>query len=274
MDAVSPILMLLLGLAVGTLGTLIGAGGGFILVPVLVFLFPDLPADTITSISLGVVFLNATSGSIAYARMKRIDYKTAIIFSVATLPGAILGAYSTSMIPKKTFDIILALLLVSISIFLFLRPGQMREMQYGNSGRLVNRDLTDAKGHRYKYSFNLWIGIIISFFVGFISSLLGIGGGIIHVPALTSLLHFPIHIATATSHFILAFMALAGTIVHIFQGSFDRTWDTTLWIGAGVVVGAQVGAKLSARIQARWISFGLALALLFVGARILYAVLK
>src|SRR3954463_8302141 len=106
MESVSPFLLITLGFFVGMLGTVIGAGGGFILVPVLVFLFPSLPPEAITSISLGVVFLNACSGSVAYARMKRIDYKTALLFSAATLPGAIIGAFTTSFIPKKIFDFI------------------------------------------------------------------------------------------------------------------------------------------------------------------------
>lgn len=273
MESISPILLVLLGFFVGTLGTLIGAGGGFILVPVLVFLFPSLSPEVITSISLGVVFLNAASGSIAYAKMKRIDYKTALIFSAATLPGAIIGAFTTSIIPKKTFDVILSILLIIISVFLIARPGKMAEIQAAEGKRMVKRDLTDFIGHKYSYSFNLRLGIILSFFVGFVSSLLGIGGGIIHVPALTSLLNFPIHIATATSHFILAFMALAGTLVHIVQGNLNDSWHTTLYIGGGVIVGAQLGARLSHRVKPRWITICLALALLFVGIRIIVSVI-
>ena len=96
-----PILLLIvLGLLVGTFGTLIGAGGGFILVPVLLLLYPTLKPEEITSISLAVVFFNAASGSVAYAKMKRIDYKSAIIFSIATLPGSIIGALITSYLPR------------------------------------------------------------------------------------------------------------------------------------------------------------------------------
>jgi uncharacterized membrane protein YfcA len=113
-------------------------------------------------------------------------------------------------------------------------------------------------------------GMVLSFFVGFLSSVLGIGGGIIHVPALTSLLNFPVHIATATSHFILAFMALAGTIVHIIQGHFKTGWLTTILIGFGVVIGAQFGARLSDKIKAQWIIHALAVALLLVGIRLFF----
>jgi uncharacterized membrane protein YfcA len=81
-----------LGLFAGAYGALIGAGGGFILVPVLLILFPNEAPEIVTSISLMVVFLNALSGTIAYARSNRIDYKIGMIFSLATMPGAVLGA--------------------------------------------------------------------------------------------------------------------------------------------------------------------------------------
>jgi len=264
------LLLVGIGLLVGFIGTLIGAGGGFILVPVLLILYPALKPDEITSISLGVVFLNATSGSIAYSKMKRIDYRSALIFAAATLPGAIMGALFTSFIPRETFNIILGFLLLVISIFLLLKPDYKSKISQGQKQGAVHRTLTDAKGETYQFSFNLWTGIIISFFVGYLSSLLGIGGGIIHVPALTALLNFPIHIATATSHFILAVMALAGTIVHIYQGHLNNTWPTMLLIGGGVIVGAQFGAFFSHRVKPVVIIRALAIALLVVGVRIIF----
>ena len=86
-----------LGLVVGAYGTLIGAGGGFVLMPLLLLLYPHETPEKLTSISLAIVFLNALSGSGAYARMKRIDYKSGLIFAGATIPGAILGALNTSL---------------------------------------------------------------------------------------------------------------------------------------------------------------------------------
>src|SRR5437870_12670473 len=85
--------LLVIGFTVGAIGTLIGAGGGFLLVPVLLLLNPHFTADTVAGISLAVVFFNAASGTLAYARMRRIDYKAGTIFAIAALPGAVLGAY-------------------------------------------------------------------------------------------------------------------------------------------------------------------------------------
>lgn len=269
MDWSQILLLIALGFFVGFLGTLIGAGGGFILVPVLLLLYPDMKPEAITSISLGVIFLNATSGSIAYARMKRIDMKSALIFALATLPGAIIGAFLTSYISRGVFNVILGSLLIIISLFLLINPHYRKELQ-ATKKNWAHRSLIDSKGEHYNYSFNLRTGILLSFFVGFLSSLLGIGGGIIHVPALTILLNFPVHIATATSHLILAVMALAGTIVHIFQGNLNHNWSMMLSIGFGVILGAQLGAYASHHVKQKVIIISLAVALLLVGVRIAF----
>ena len=269
MDIPSILLLVGIGFFVGTFGTLIGAGGGFILVPVLLLLYPSLKPEVITSISLAVVFLNAASGSIAYAKMKRIDYKSAIIFAIATLPGSIIGALVTGYLPRHVFDIILGILLIIVSIFLLIKPANTSNGSNNSQAHLVERNITDVYSIKYTYSFNQLIGIVMSFFVGFISSLLGIGGGIIHVPALAGLLNFPVHIATATSHFILAVMALAGTIVHISQGTFGQQWPKAVFIGMGVIGGAQLGARLSEKVKPKGIIRALALALLLVGIRLL-----
>ena len=262
--------LIILGFLVGGFGTLVGAGGGFILVPVLALLYPDMQANLITSISLAIVFLNACSGSFAYSRMKRIDYKSAIAFGLATLPGSVIGAVLTGYVPRHVFDLILGSVLVIIAIFLFIKPGEGAYASNKKGKINTHRDITDKLGHHYTYSFNIRTGIILSFFVGFLSSFLGIGGGIIHVPALISLLDFPAHIATATSHFVLMIMALAGTIVHIVNGTLLQGLKTALYIGIGVIAGAQVGAYFSNKIKPKGIVKVLAVALVIVGLRLLF----
>src|SRR6478609_2928475 len=91
MDLLGPLAFILLGVVVGTYGTLIGAGGGFVIVPVLM-LGLDYDHERAVGTSLVVVTANAVSGSIADLRKKRVDLRTAWPFAVATLPGAVLGA--------------------------------------------------------------------------------------------------------------------------------------------------------------------------------------
>jgi uncharacterized protein len=272
--------LLPLGLAIGAFGTLIGAGGGFILVPILLLVYPDEPTELITSISLAVVFFNASSGSWAYSRMKRVDYKSGVIFAIATIPGAILGAVSTAYVPRGAFDVVFGVLMIVAGIFLWISAKEEHSHAHGHarpatpskkSARRTIRDFMDADGVRYQYEYNPVVGIVLSVFVGFASSLLGVGGGFIHVPALSRLLSFPVHIATATSHFVLSIMALTGTVVHISRGVFEPGGQRTAMLAMGVLLGAQFGARLSNRVGGKWIIRGLALALTFVGLRLIWS---
>lgn len=258
-----------LGVAVGAFGTLIGAGGGFVLVPVLIFLLPKADPAQITAISLAVVFFNATSGSIAYFRMGRVDLKSAAWFAAATLPGAIIGARATNWIPRREFNLTFGILLAIVSIYLVLRPEKASEEGESTDPRHTRRSITDADGTVHEYSFSLPLGVFLSLFVGFFSSLLGIGGGIIHVPLLNRTLNFPVHIATATSHTILSVMALTGSLVHLAEGSLQGHLAGTAVLGAGAVVGAQAGARLSNRVHGKGIIRALAIALGLVGLRLL-----
>jgi uncharacterized protein len=247
-----------LGLLIGAFGTLIGAGGGFILAPVLLLLYPGESADTITSISLAVTFANALSGSVAYARMKRIDFRSGLLFSAAAIPGAILGALSTHYVPRRTFDLIFAVALIAASLALLVRPPVADGS--GGTGQVPR---TYSRG----------TGILISIVVGFVSSFLGIGGGIIHVPAMVAFLGFPVHAATATSHFILANVTFVGTAVHVVTGAFHRGVRRAIALGIGVLIGAQFGARLSKRVHGTWILRLLAVALMLVGVRLMLVAL-
>jgi uncharacterized membrane protein YfcA len=86
--------------------------------------------------------------------------------------------------------------------------------------------------------------------VGFVSSFLGIGGGVVHAPLLVAVLGFPTHIATATSHFVLAFMAFVATLTHVVAGTFHHGLGLrrAAALSVGVVAGAQIGARFSERL--------------------------
>lgn len=260
--------LLPLGFMVGTFGTLIGAGGGFILVPVLLMLYPDKSPETITSISLAVVFFNALSGSLAYARMKKIDYKSGLIFSASTLPGSIAGAYTIAFVPRNVFNGIFGVILIAASVFLMFKSPKSKTEEKEIPQNHITRSITDIDGISHTFSYNPVLGIIISLFIGFISSWLGIGGGIIHVPVMVHLLNFPVHIATATSHFVLAAMSFSGTIVHIVSGYLSAGVMQVVALVIGVLFGAQVGARLSKRFHGLWIIRSLAIALCLAGMRI------
>ncbi len=267
--------LLALGFAVGAYGTLIGAGGGFVLMPLLLLIYRHERPEHLTAISLAVVFVNALSGTIAYARMKRIDYRAGLMFAAAATPGAVIGALNTSYVTRWQFNLIFSAVLLIVAVLMAIRPELTRRpRRRGGLARFeVRRHLVEADGTCLDWTYRPWVGIVLSFFVGYFSSFLGIGGGVIHVPALVWLLNFPVHVATATSHFILAIMALSGTLVHWQQSSLSHGIRLTLPLALGVLLGAQLGAYYSRRLRPAWIIRSLALALGAVGVRILVGTL-
>jgi uncharacterized membrane protein YfcA len=256
------------GFGIGILGTLIGAGGGFLIVPLLVLLEPSWTTDQITAFSLAVVTANATMGALSYWWQGRVDPFTFPLYTLAAVPGSIAGAYASAYIPRPVFDPIFGVVLVLIGAWLFLKPGSSEE---GGHTGYFERILIDRGGRRYEWSFDPRIGFAGSVLVGFASSVLGIGGGIIHVPLLATVLGFPAHVATATSHAVLAVTAGIATIVHIARGDFRTTWPLVLAAAGGAVVGAPVGARISALVRGAIILRILAAALAFVGLRLLFA---
>jgi uncharacterized membrane protein YfcA len=276
-----------MGVALGALGTLIGAGGGFLLMPILALMYPGEAPEVLASISLGVVFMNATSGSVGYARLKMIDYRAGWMFMAAGIPGAIAGSLVTPLIPRREFDIGLGVVLVGIGGLIVvigaLRPRGGREPENRGTGE------QEREGNRHGVAGYpkgtpggspvprgpgfVVKGVAISFVVGFVSSLLGIGGGIIHVPAMVYALGFPVHTAAATSHFVLAGTALSGTAAHVVTGGFAHGVWRTLAIGIGAVVGAQIGARFAKRTPPVWILRGLGVALVLAGARVVWVAL-
>jgi len=231
-------------------------------------MYPHESPATITSITLTVAFFNALSGSIAYWRQKRIDFKSGLLFATTAIPGAILGAFLVDYLSRSVFQYIFGSVLLLIALYItFLPDKRMR-------GNFLNRwsttcKIVDHKQQDHQYSYNLPLGMTIAFYVGVISRLLGIGGGIIHVPALTQVLCFPIHIATATSHFMVAVTTFAAIITHIVNGTYASDVWRVLVLSAGAVIGAQFGARLSQKVSGVFIVRLLAAGLIIVALRLL-----
>ena len=187
------LVLFVVGIGVGTFGTLIGIGGGLIMIPLFTFaLTPSIfhSAPEIVGTSLFGVFLNALSGTYAYVKQHRVYFKAAIPFAIATLPGAILGSLVSDYFTGPTFSL-------SYGIFILI----ISAIMYWNSS---NKKAIATNFDETLFIARKKLGIILSMFVGFISSIFGIGGGIIHVPVMIYALAFPPHMATATSHFVLA----------------------------------------------------------------------
>jgi hypothetical protein len=260
---------------VGATGTIVGAGGGFVLVPVLLLLYPDRKPETITSMSLLFVLLSSLSATFAYARQKRIDYRSGAWLAAGTLPGAIGGALLVTAVPRRAFEAGFAAVLIALALFLLLRRAQSGIVQPPTGRGVIRRRLTDAFGNTFVWSMQLWKGLPMAPVIAFVGALLGIGGGVIQVPMMVIVLHFPVHIAVATSQVVVTVMAAQSTATHIAQGTigFDETLAQALLLAVGALPGAQVGAWLSRQFAGAAITRVLAASVLLVGVRLAYGAL-
>ena len=250
----------LLGIFVGAFGTLVGLGGGIICVPIFIMLLSDggiypyfHTAAQITGTSLVIVLANATSGTLAYLKQKRVYFPAAVPFAIATLPGAFLGSYVVDKFDSAMLNFSFGLFLVCMSCLI-----------YNNSRKKKYADIHEIPEG---FTFNKTIGLTSSAGVGFISSIFGIGGGAIHVLLMVYLMNFPVHVATATSHFVLAASAAFGVVSHIYLDHV--VWLPAICISVGAAIGAQIGARLSKKTTSKVILGLLALAMFSLGIRLI-----
>jgi hypothetical protein len=252
-------LLVVIGFFSGMYGCIIGAGGGFILMPLLLLMHPSEEPEILVLISLLSVFINAVFGSMAYARLNRINYSCAIALSISLVPGSIVGAFLTSFVERKAFNIIFGALLLLISLRLFVRPIKehkiIKALQQGGclQGNM-NRN-------------NLMV-CLLGCLIGCVGSFAGVGGGIMFVPLLIWLLKMPPHIATATSMPVVCVNTLVGAMTHVLNGVSVDAYKVVA-LGVGMAFGAQIGAALSEHISSSWLLRLLAIALCLAGIRVI-----
>lgn len=252
------ILFCVLGVGVGIFGSLVGVGGGLILIPIFVmFMTPQIfqTAQQAIGTSLFAVLLNAISGTYAYLRQKKVFLHAAIRFGLATVPGAFLGSYISNYFNGPVFSACFGVFLMCMAAIMFFKKKA--------------KSAEDFNPKTFKY--NQSIGIVLSCGVGFISSILGVGGGVIHVPMMISLLAFPPHVATATSTCVLGISSFIGVISHTMLNHI--LWVPALTIGFGAMIGAQIGAKIAKKTKPRMLIVLLCTTMVIVGAKLIVSAL-
>ncbi len=257
-DYIAASLTAVVGILFGILAVMIGIGGGLMNVPYFIFVLNIPEIATLTSTY--VILFTSVSGSIKYYKQNRIDIKTGLIFAGIAVPGALLGAYTAQKIitDVSTIKFLFAILIGITAIKNLLKKngendvnGTPVEDDHEESFFLQKRRIVAQNGHVYEYTVKIGVGSLFALLGGFVAGLLGVGGGIIFVPLLTSLVGVPIHIAAATSTFMIVFMTIVILITRfaLFDGDVSLVlfWGTTLAIGA--VIGAYIGAAKAKKIN-------------------------
>lgn len=248
---------------VGIVSSMIGVGGGFLIVPILVLVY-----ETSTHLAVGtsavMIVFTAISSTFAYARQRRIDYKLGLILAVGSIPGAAAGAYATSFVSPKDLASLFGVFLIILAVRMLVAPGEGKKEKRLRMWGWVRR-IQDVGGQVFEYEADTVPGMILSFFAGFASGFFGLGGGAVMVPVMVLVMTLPMHIAVATSMFIMIFTSISAATTHIILRNVLA--DSAVALGIGIVFGTQVGAFTAKRLKARSLQRVFALFLVVIGGR-------
>lgn len=242
------LLALPLGVAVGALLGLLGAGGSVLTVPALVYLLGQ-PVAAATTASLAIVSGNAAVGAADNARHGAVDWRLLLRFGVASAAGAIAGSFLNRLASGETILFLLALVMLAAAWSLW-RGATSRATGEAGAGR---RRLVLVVG----------LGVLVGVMTGFF----GVGGGFLIVPALVILLGVPVRIAIGTSLAIIAVTALTGLGGHLAGGEVN--WPVTLAFAGAGVVGVLIGTRASRKVASENLSRGFAVMLVAVAILLL-----
>lgn len=269
--------LVLLGCFSGAYGVIVGAGGGFILAPVLI-VFYGLDPRIAVGTSLTLVMINSFSGTIAYWRKGLIDVRSGILFMLAAIPGSILGPFILNYVPGNIFKILFGILLLMLSLQIALKTIRNKELNKTINYILRNneklkfpitaRNIISTSGDVYSYKYNLLHVYAINTIIGFLSSFFGTGGGFIRTPLLVYVFKIPIKIAVATSIFSLTITAFSGSVVHGIIGNVNW-YPTLLYVGVGLLIGAQLGVSVSDKVSGKWVMIMLLLVVFGLGIQLI-----
>jgi len=270
MSIIEAILVLLLGFVVGVPASMVGLGGGVIIVPALIVLF-QVPVNNAIAISLVAILGTTVSATFGYIRHKQIDYKLGLLYDVLDVPGIILGAYITTLLPLNILAGICGVFIIFIAAIMIRNKRKKSCSENGletNHGKWT-RNGVDHKGKSVKYVLrSRSLAMVSSFVGGIVTGLAGLGGGITDVTSMI-LLGVPTHIAVATSEFAMAITNGVGVVTHGLLSNLLLEYAIPITIGT--VIGAQVGCLLAKRVNGKAIRSILFIVAILAGIRLVYS---
>lgn len=253
------------------MGSLLGLGGGIIVVPALTLLLGVNIHYAIGASLVGVIATSSASAS-RYVRNGLTNMRLGMLLEVSTVSGALVGAFLAGILPPRALQILFGVLMAVATISLLRTESDPGEISPPPPDRLADRlklhgSYHDgALGQEIPYRVGrTWLGLIISALAGIFSGLLGVGGGFLKVPAMHVGMKIPLKVASATSSFMIGVTAAASAGVFFSRGLLDPS--ITAPVATGVLLGAALGARLLERIHGAWVRNMLLLALAFVAVQ-------
>jgi uncharacterized membrane protein YfcA len=264
-------LLVAIGAATGLVGSLLGLGGGVFLVPLLT-LAMGLPIRS--AIAASLVSVIATGSASATVNLNRglVNMRLGLTLEVATTLGGLAGGVTSSLLTQRQLFAAFGATLGVMGLIMMSRAGRRNVIPAGEAEPGLFGGRLEEKGTPYVYRLKrLPVALLASLVAGAISGLLGLGGGIVKVPALSAFCGIPIRVATATSTFMIGVTAAASAFLYFGRG--DVSLPLTAAVVVGTLPGSLLGAHLSDQVHARSLKILMALVLLLVAVRMLLGAL-
>jgi uncharacterized membrane protein YfcA len=252
------------------LGSMLGLGGGVFLVPILTLFFGIDPKFAVGA-SAVVVVTNSVVGSTNHLRIRFTNPRLAMLLQIATATGAIAGALYGVLADPRVIYIVFGAVLVYAAVSMVVRSERhVTAPPHGAPDTLglgaAFRDPAIRKEVGY-IPINVGWGLGVGVGAGVISGMLGVGGGVVMVPAMNLLMRVPVKAAVGTSTFMVGMTSVATAFVYYSQGFIDPTLVVPAIIG--VFLGGQIGSRLTRRIKAQRLALLFALILFYLGLSLL-----
>lgn len=236
----------------GLLGSILGLGGGVIVIPVLTGML-GYDIRPVIGASLVSVIATSSGAAAAYVRNRMANLRVAVFLQLATVTGAIIGAVLSTRLSTRALFVLFGLLL-AWSAWAMLRRRSMDEERarvpfsaLAERLRLNGAYLDEASGRTIRYQAGrLLPGWLVMWWAGVASGILGIGSGVFNVLGMDLVMGLPIKISSATSNFMMGVTAAAGAGIHLANGDIDPALAAP--VALGVVIGAWFGSRLLPRI--------------------------
>ncbi len=258
------IVLLAIGFAVGSYAGSVGAGGGFLLAPVLLLRYPEAAPEEITTATLTAVAISNGVAAIYAWRIGRMDRPLAGLLVIAALPAALLGAAGTALLPREVFAFGFGLLLAGTGSYLVSRSGAHAADLLQSGWR---RELADPRGGVFDFRVPVWRSISVTSLVAGVSTLAGIGGGLLYAPLTTRVMRIPRTLAVPISQVLITGVATSGAALHLVARHAGEPMHDIPWLAAGVILSVPVARRLHDRLGEGLLERALAAGLILVGVR-------
>ena len=258
------LVLLAVGLAIGTYAGSVGAGGGFLFAPILLWRYPEAPPEEITTATLAAVAL-ANAVAAAYAWWHgRVDRPLAAALVVAALPAALLGAAATSMMPRTVFAFAFGLLLILTGVYLVWQPVAhfVAPLRGGWS-----RELRDRAGVSFAYRVPVWRSLFAAAGAAGISTLVGLGGGLFYTPLAVRVMRLPHALAVPTAQVLITAVATGGVALHLAAGHTGDPLNDMPPLTVGVIASVPIARWLHDRLGEGLLTRALAAGIFLVGVQ-------